>query len=146
MPRAQLIPVSFLFPILVGIFLCTSSPAAEPSPWLEIHSTHFTVITDASEKKARKDGLLFAQVRALFASLLMKDRLTEPLPLTILAFKNDKLYYQTAPLRQGQPIAVPGFFVPGDDQNFIVLNMFEVEPWRAVAHDFAHSLLNYNYP
>ena len=36
--------------------------------------------------------------------------------------------------------------MPGDDQNFIVLNLFEEESWRAVAHDFAHMLLNYNYP
>ena len=68
------------------------------------------------------------------------------MPLTILAFKNDKNYYQSAPLRQGQPIDVPGFFLPGEDQNFIVLNLFEEESWRAVAHDFAHLLLNYNYP
>ena len=27
-----------------------------------------------------------------------------------------------------------------------MLNVFEDEPWRAVAHDFAHMLLNYNYP
>jgi len=78
--------------------------------------------------------------------LLAKDRLRLPVPLTILALKNDKAFYQMAPLRQGQPIGVPGFFVPGDDQNFIVLNLFEEESWRAVAHDFAHMLLNYNYP
>src|SRR2546427_727335 len=39
-----------------------------------------------------------------------------------------------------------GVFLPGDDQNFIALNLAEDEPWRAVAHDFAHLLLNYNYP
>ena len=27
-----------------------------------------------------------------------------------------------------------------------MLNLFEDESWRAVAHDFAHMLLNYNYP
>jgi Flp pilus assembly protein TadD len=139
------IPAALLAVMLLGVFTM-SAPAAEPSPWLEIHSTHFTVITDAGEKKGQEVALRFEQMRAVFAILLMKDRLNEPLPLTILAFKNDKDYYQTAPLRQGQPIAVPGFFVPGEDQNFVVLNMFEVEPWRAVAHDFAHSLLNYNYP
>ena len=85
-------------------------------------------------------------MRAVFATLLMKERLNEPVPLTILAFKNDKNYYQSAPLRQGQPIDVPGFFLPGEDQNFIVLNLLEEESWCAVAHDFAHLLLNYNYP
>ncbi len=146
MARTRLIPVSFLFSTLIGVSLCTSSPAAEPSPWLEIHSTHFTVITDAGEKKGREVALRFEQMRSIFASLLMKDRLNEPLPLTILAFKSDKLYYQTAPLHQGQPTLVPGFFLSGDDQNFIVLNLFEDAPWRAVTHDYAHLLLSYNYP
>jgi tetratricopeptide (TPR) repeat protein len=85
-------------------------------------------------------------MRAVFAALLGKEHLNQSIPLTILAFNNDKSYYQVAPLRQGQPISVPGFFLPGDDQDFIVLNLFEAESWRAVAHDFAEMLLNYNYP
>src|SRR5271170_4597669 len=123
-----------------------ASRAAEPSPWLEIHSTHFTVMTDAGDKKGKEVALRFEQMRAVFAVLLMKERIHEPLPLTIIAFKNDKDYYQSAPLRQGQPITVPGFVLPGEDQNFIVLNLAEEESWRAVAHDFAHLMLNYNYP
>jgi tetratricopeptide (TPR) repeat protein len=118
----------------------------EPSPWLEIHSTHYTVITDAGEKKGKEVALRFEQMRAVFGSLLMKERLNEPVPMTILAFKSDKSYYQAAPLRNGQPIGVPGFFLSGEDQDFIVLNLFEEESWRAVAHDFALMLLNYNYP
>ena len=145
MARARPIPISFLPAMLLGVLLCTSATATEP-PWLELHSTHFTVITDAGEKKGREVALRFEQMRAVFARLLAKDRLRLPVPLTILALKNDKPFYQMAPLRQGQPISVPGFLVPGDDQNFIVLNLFEEESWRAVAHDFAHMLLNYNYP
>jgi hypothetical protein len=132
--------------MLLCVLLAASAPAAEPSPWLEIHSAHFTVITDAGEKKGKEVALRFEQMRSVFGILLMKDRINQPVPLTILAFKNDKTYYQSAPLRQGQPIGVPGFFVPGEDQNFFVLNLFEEESWRAVAHDFAHLLLNYNYP
>ncbi len=132
--------------MLVCLVFVVSTPAAEPSPWLEIHSTHYTVITDAGEKTGKEVALRFEQMRAVFGSLLMKDRLNEPVPLTILAFKNDKSYYQTAPLRQGQPIDVPGFFLSGEDQNFIVLNLFEPESWRAVAHDYALMLVNYNYP
>src|SRR5271169_5646502 len=146
MARIRPISISIFSVMLLGVLLSISAPAAEPSPWLEIHSTHFTVITDAGEKKGREVALRFEQMRAIFATLLMKERLNEPLPLTILAFQNDKNYYQSAPLRQGQPISVPGFLVPGEDQNFIVLNLFEEESWRAVAHDFAAMLLNYNYP
>src|SRR5580700_9670355 len=146
MARCRLIPISLQLAILLGVSLSASAPAAEPSLWFEIHSAHYTVITDAGEKKGSEVALRFEQMRAVFATLLMKERLNEPVPLTILAFKNDKSYYQSAPLRQGQPIDVPGFFLPGEDQNFIVLNLFEEESWRAVAHDFAHLLLNSNYP
>jgi hypothetical protein len=146
MARIRPSPLSLLPTMLLSMMLSAYSPAAEQSPWLEIHSTHFTVITDAGEKKGKEVALRFEQMRAVFAILLMKERLNEPVPLTILAFKNDRDYYQTAPLRQGSPISVPGFFVPGEDQNFFVLNLFEEESWRAVSHDFAHLLLNYNYP
>jgi hypothetical protein len=146
MARTRPIPISFLIAMLLGVFLFPSALAAEPSPWREIHSTHYTVITDAGEKKGTEVALRFEQMRAVFALLLMKERLNEPVPLTIVAFKNDKNYYQSAPLRQGQPIDVPGFLLPGEDRNFIVLNLFEQESWCAVAHDFALLLLNYNYP
>ena len=142
MLRARLIS---LLPALLTISFCLPARAAEP-PWLEIHSVHFIVITDAGEKKGREVALRFEQMRNVFATLIGKDRLNQPLPLTILALKNDKSYYQVAPLRNGQPIDVPGFLLPGEDQNFIVLNLFEEESWRAVAHDFAHMFLNYNYP
>ena len=137
-------------PCLVTAALClllTPFAAAANEPgWLEIHSTHFTVITDAGDKKGREVALRFEQMRAVFATLLTKERFNQPIPLTIFAFANDKSYYQLAPLRQGQPIDVPGFFLSGEDQDFFVLNLSEAEPWRAVAHDFAQMLLDYNYP
>ncbi len=154
MPRVRSIP--FGLALLAWAF-CPAAPAAEPTPWLEVHSAHFTVITDAGDKKGREVALRFEQMRAVFGVLLGKERLNQSIPLTILAFRNDKTYYQVAPLvhipptAPGQPVTyqptdVPGFFLAGDDQDFIVLNLFEEESWRAVAHDFAEMLLNYNYP
>jgi tetratricopeptide (TPR) repeat protein len=119
--------------------------AAEPQ-WQEFRSSHFTVVTDAGDKKGRELVLRFEQMRAVFAQLLSRNKVKMPIPLTIYAPKDDKQFFQIAPLHNGQPIGVPGFFVPGDDRQFIVLNMFEEDPWRAIAHDFAHLLLNYNYP
>ncbi|MGA2743410.1 MAG: hypothetical protein ABSE44_01830 [Candidatus Sulfotelmatobacter sp.] len=168
MARIGRIPARSLaaFVALCLALISTSAPAAEPSPWLEVHSTHFTVITDAGEKKGREVALRFEQMRAVFGMMLGKERLAQAVPLTILAFSNDKSYYQVAPLihvpviASGQinpqainvqpdnvrPIDVSGFFLRGDDQDFIVLNLSEDESWRSVAHDFAAMLLNYNYP
>src|SRR5579859_7984508 len=143
MLRMRSIPL--LLAVLVAFSWIPTQAANEPA-WLEIHSPHFIVITDAGDKRGREIALRFEQMRTVFAGLLSRDRLQQSRPLTILALRNDKSYYQAAPLRQGQPIDVPGFFLPGDDQDFIVLNLSEEEPWRAVAHDFAGMLLNFNYP
>lgn len=134
------------FIILLVATVCSDSTAANETPCLQVNSTHFTVITDAGEKKGREVAFRFEQMRSVFANVLGKDRLNQSVPLTVLALKNDKAYYQVAPLRNGQPIDVPGFFLEGEDQSFIVLNVFAEEPWRAVAHDFAMMLLGFNYP
>src|ERR1035441_3163748 len=116
--------------------------------------TLFTlVLENIWAKKARSTGIAFAVALSVMtvvtltvvssglenaaAAVLTIGKADFTVAQTILAFKNDKTYYQVALLRQGQPIDVPGFFLPGDDQDFIVLNLFEDEPWRAVAHDFA---------
>ena len=134
---------------LFGVFLilCCARPtrAAEPQ-YLEVHSAHFTVITDAGEKKGREVAMRFEQMRSVFGQLLVRQKLHMPVPLTIFALKDDKRFYQMAPLHNGEPISAPGFFVPGEDHQFFVLNVFEEDSYRAVAHDFAHLLLNYNYP
>ena len=88
----------------------------------------------------------FEQMRAVFGQLLVRQKLHMPVPLTIFALQDDKRFYQMVPLHDGQPISAPGFFVPGEDHQYFVLNLFEEDSYRAVAHDFAHLLLNYNYP
>lgn len=143
-PRS--IPQRLIFSLLLLLLSDTLAYAKESSPWLELHSTHYTVITDAGEKRGQEVALRFEQMRAVFANLLGRDRLNQPVPITILALKNDKSYYQAAPLQDGQPINAPGFFVPGEDQDYFVLNLFEPDAWRAVAHDFAHMYLDDNYP
>ena len=82
MARSRSIP-AFSLALILGCSLSSLSSFAateEKSPWLEIHSTHFTVITDAGEKKGRDVALRFEQMRAVFATLLMKDRLNDPSP------------------------------------------------------------------
>ena len=147
MIRTSLISLPIAFMLFASALLHpVFAEKKEPNPWLEIHSAHFTVITDAGDKKGREVALRFEQMRAVFASIFNKDHLNQPLPLTIVALKNDDSYYKLAPLHNGQPIDVPGFFLRGEDQDFIALNLAEPEPWRAVAHDLALKMLDDNYP
>jgi tetratricopeptide (TPR) repeat protein len=123
--------------------LRTFAADSPPPPWTEIHAKHFVVTTDAGEKQGREVAFRLEQMRAVFGSLLMKNRLNQPVPVAIIALKDDGEYSRTAP---ASAEGAGGFLLQGEDREFIVLNLSNNEPWRAIAHDFASLFLKYNYP
>jgi len=136
------IGVAALLAMLLAPNLSFSKAKDEPK-WIEVHTAHFSVITDAGDKRGREVALRMEQMRAVFGQLLLKDKLKMPTPITVIALKSDKQYGMVAPAKQSM---AGGFYVPGRDRVYIVLNLFETDPWRAVAHPLAHYLVNYNYP
>jgi len=126
----------------LGLF-SKSAIARDESKWIEVHSTHFSVLTDGGDKRGREVALKMEQMRAVFGQLLLKDKLRMSIPVTVIAFKSDKQYSEVAPAKQSN---AGGFYVPGYDRVYIGLDLFEMEPWRAVAHSLAHYFLNGNYP
>jgi tetratricopeptide (TPR) repeat protein len=117
--------------------------AKDEPKWIDVHTAHFSVLTDAGEKRGREVALRMEQMRAVFGQLLLKSKLKMPLPVTVIALKSDQQYGMVAPAKQS---LAGGFYVPGSDRVYIVLNLFQADPWRAVAHPLAHYLLNFNYP
>jgi tetratricopeptide (TPR) repeat protein len=134
--------VAALLAMLAAPNLAFAKAKDEPK-WIEVHTAHFSVITDAGEKRGREVALRMEQMRAVFGQLLLKKKLTMSVPITVISLKSDKQYGTVAPAKQSM---AGGFYVPGPDRVYIVLNLFETDPWRAVAHPLAHYFLNYNYP
>jgi tetratricopeptide (TPR) repeat protein len=132
--------------VLNGLSLAADKKPTEKEGWLEIHSAHFEIITDAGEKRGREVAVRLEQMRKVFGGLIMRDKLRLPEPVEVLAFKSDSDYEHVSPLHNRTAINDPGFFIGGEDKHIIVLDLFSVEPWRAVAHPFAHMLLDGNYP
>ena len=139
--RSLTAAVLLVFPL----FASDQKPSAKEG-WLEINTTHFLVTTDAGEKRGREVARRLEQMRAVFGNLLMRDKIRIPEPLQVLALKSDKDYERISPMPNNVAITAPAFFLSGEDKNFIVLTTFGEEPWRAIAHPFAHVLLNGNYP
>ena len=129
--------------LLIAGCLSPLAFAKDEPKWIEVHSAHFSVLTDAGEKRGREVALRMEQMRAVFGQLILKDKLKMSVPITVIALKSDKQYALVAPAKQS---TAAGFYVPGSDRVYIVLNLFEADPWHAVAHSLAHYLLNYNYP
>ena len=135
---------------LVLLFAAAASTAtfardSEPK-WVRVSSAHFAVLTDAGEKKGREVSLRLEQMREVFGQLFLKTKVQMPEPLDVIALQSDEEYIRVAPLRQGRPISAPGFFWPGGDRNYIVLDLAAEDSWRAVSHDFARLFLSFNYP
>jgi tetratricopeptide (TPR) repeat protein len=142
--------VRFFLPLLLALLLLMliavapqTALAKDEPKWIEVHTTHFSVITDAGDKRGREVALRLEQMRAVFGQLILKDKLKMSVPITVVALKNDNQYGLVASAKQSHSA---GFYVPGADRVYIVLDLFEPDPWRAVAHPLAHYLLNYNYP
>jgi len=131
--------------LLVAPVIASKTPvfAGEPQ-WVEVRSPHFSVVTDAGEKRGREVAMRFEQMRAVFGSLMTKVNVNLPVPLQIVAFRNTKELRQVAPLFNGKPIQVAGLFQQGEDRSFITLDMSVENPWQVVFHEYAHQLLNGN--
>lgn len=112
--------------------------------WVEVQSPHFSVVTDAGEKRGREVALRFEQMRAVFGALLVKVKVSQPVPLQIIAFRSTKELRQFAPLWKGKPTDVSGLFQASTDRDYIMVDLSVEDPWEVVFHEYAHQLLNAN--
>jgi Flp pilus assembly protein TadD len=131
------------FLVLVIASLGGVTPAQE---WATVRSPHFVVTTDAGEKRSRELALRFEEMRHVFEKLLSNDKLTSPIPLQILAFRNSKGFGQVAPSKNGKPdTGIVGVFQTGGDMNFIALDLSTESGYPVVFHEYAHYVLHANY-
>jgi tetratricopeptide (TPR) repeat protein len=130
-----------LLTVLVCLDFALPAFSGEPQ-WVEIHSPHFSVVTDAGERRGREVAVRFEQMRAVFGLLLVKAKVNTPVPLQIIAFRNSKELRQFAPVWQGKSTEVAGLFQGGSDRCFIMLDMSVEDPWQVVFHEYAHQLMN----
>jgi len=132
-----------LFLLLISTTAVFSRAAmAGEATWAEVKSPHFSVITDAGERRGREVATRFEQMRAVFGRLLTQAKVNTPIPLQIVAFRNTKELRQVSPLWHGKPVELSGLFQGGSDRCFIMLDMSVENPWGVVFHEYAHQLMN----
>lgn len=129
--------------IAIWAALCLPASAAE---WIQITSPNFNVVSDAGEKKAREVALRFEQMRLVFTMLIPKEKLHLATPVQVIAFRDSRGMMSVAPLYKGKPVEEAGLFQPGEDKNFIAVDVSSPNGWEAVFHEYAHVLLNSALP
>ena len=132
--------------VLASLPMNAADQQQQQQHWIHLASAHFPMLTDANEKQGRETILRFEQMRNALGQTLLKTKLKMPQPLEIIALKTDDEYVRVAPVRQSRLLAPDGFFLAGEDRNYIVLNLSVTDSWQAVSHAYAHLIMNYNYP
>ncbi|HEY4676112.1 MAG TPA: tetratricopeptide repeat protein [Candidatus Angelobacter sp.] len=139
--------------LLVAVFICSLAAQADQQ-WVEVDSSHFSVATDGGEKRARDVAQRFEQMRMAFGVIFKKVSVNTA-PLQIIAFRNAKELRQFSPLYGGKPIELAGFFLgnggrggPGanEERQYIALDLSQEDSWGTVFHEYAHLLINSNFP
>jgi tetratricopeptide (TPR) repeat protein len=133
-----------IFVVLGCLALLSRRSLAGEQQWVEVRSPNFSVITDAGAKRGRDVALHFEQMRSVFGTLMTKANVNLSVPLQIVALRSSKEMRPMAPVFNGKPTEMAGFFQSGDDRSFIMLDMSVDNPWSVVFHEYAHQLMNGN--
>lgn len=129
--------------VCFGLFTLTAANlSASEKHWLEIRSTHFSVITDAGEKRGVEVARRCEQMRAAFSVLMDRATTHDPAPLLILALDSEK-EVDKATQHADIKLRHSGIFLPAVDQDFILFDA-SGDPWHAFFHEYAHELLYAN--
>lgn len=136
--------------LLWGPSLCK----AKDSSWIEVHSSHFVVITDAGEKKGRTTALRFEQIRTFFEQSLAVAAQRSIPPVTIFAVKNEDAMRKLLPeyfaggfLPSGQ-VHPAGVFFHHKERYFAVVELDTQRSghFETLYHEYYHALTEPVFP
>lgn len=142
-----LVPVVVLF--FPG-FATNLAARSKPGTWVEVQSPHFTVITDAGEKRGRRVGGHFEQIRAAFHKTFPTLNVDPNVPIMVLAVKSQKGFLALSPaswLRKGE-LKRAGYFLKTPEVNYVLLslNSGDENPYHLLFHEYTHLLLHQGSP
>jgi tetratricopeptide (TPR) repeat protein len=133
--------------LLVIVGSAVLAPAWDkPENWMQVRSPHFVIVSNGSEKQARREADQFERMRSVFHTLFPKLQIDPPTPIVVLAIKEEKDFRAlepTAYLARGQ-LKLGGLFLRTPDKNYVLMRLdAEGEhPYAVVYHEYTHLLLS----
>jgi tetratricopeptide (TPR) repeat protein len=126
--------------LLIG-FAAPAARAAAPA-WIEIHSEHFTLVTDGGDKDGRHLLDQLERMRWAFATMFPKANVDPAAPIVVIAVRNEKEFQTLEPAAYlGKGMAhLGGYFLKAPDKNYILLRT-DTEgphPYSIIYHEYTH--------
>jgi len=134
--------------LIVFSFLLLVVPCSfAKDTWTRLQTKNFTVIGNASEHDMRKVAVHLEQFRKAVTLLLTKARFSDPVPTTVIVFKDDASYQPLKPKYNGKTRShIAGYFLKGSDGNYITLTTptREFDPFDVIFHEYFHFIVANN--
>lgn len=111
--------------------------------WIEIRTANFRFFSNAGRSATRQVAVDLEELRAVLAELTDYD-LYAPIPSFIFVFKGARSFLPFKTLYEGHPAAVSGYFIAGDDANYIAINADAQDASAIVYHEYVHYVANNN--
>jgi len=138
-------------PRLLSLLLacCSAAASAASAPaaphWLEVHTPHFTVVTNSSEKDARHVAAQFERMRAVFKALMPSSTDDPAAPIVVLALKDRASFRTLEPeaYLSRNSLDLAGLFLRAQDKNYVLLRLDASgeHPYSTVYHEYTHYML-----
>ena len=145
------------FFIAVALIICSLAPGGQTSTlgahptqsrdtWRSVNTNNLFLVGNAGEEDLRQVAVWLEFFHSAFAQLVSRSVLDSSVPTTVVVFKDDASFRPFKPLYQGRPANVAGYFVPGQDRNYIALSLERGErggrdPLSTAFHEYVHQHL-----
>jgi Tfp pilus assembly protein PilF len=124
-------------------------PSLAKETWIEVKSPNFTVISNGSDKEARKIADQFEQFREVFHTTFPNWRVDLGKPLIIFAVRNeDSLRVLLPAYWEEKDRAHPaGIYIAGEERHYVALrtNVEMENPYQVIYHEYTHAIINLNF-
>lgn len=135
--------------LVLSLAVAPRAAGEKPERWLEVRSPHFVVLTNSSEKQARRVAEQFELIRGVFKTLYPRARVDAAEPLVILAVKDEKSLRRLLPAfweKKGS-VHPAGLFTRGEEKHYVALqvNVSGDNPYHTIYHEYVHMLTSLNF-
>ena len=134
--------------LLLIILSALSSAASQTRDgWRSVRTNHLFVIGNADPENLRRVAVWLEFFHAAFARLVSRNVIDSSVPTTVIVFRDDLSFMPFKPVYNGRPASISGFFLPGDDVNYIALSLDPRGDTYATAfHEYVHLHVKDNVP
>ncbi|HYV11532.1 MAG TPA: DUF1570 domain-containing protein, partial [Pyrinomonadaceae bacterium] len=133
--------------LLTVLLIFSTITAQTPNRWSSVRTNHLFVIGNADPENLRQVAVWLEYFHAAFARLVSRNVIDSSVPTTVIVFRDDASFTPFKPTYNGRPASISGFFLPGDDVNYIALSLDpRGNPYATAFHEYVHLHVKDNVP